>query len=164
MARSFDTVNRLPLATARVDVRMGVLLMVRGALRPHATSIIKLFQCARLTALGKALRHFRFLNEVEWHELSGPQMNEDFGALFDYPGDKIGNWGVELSEYTRASPNQLNTSFELADLPPVLANERCSYIRLIFDEGTTFAEIASFANWTINNLPVWWGAAGWFFP
>jgi hypothetical protein len=136
---------------------------VRGPLRAHAEAVIKLFQCARLTALGKSLRHFRFLNELNWRELSGSRMADGFDTLFHYPGDEPGNWGVQLVELTGADPNAFNTSFELVDLAPALGIERCSYIRLIFDARTAFPEIASFANWTINNLPIWWGTAGWFF-
>jgi hypothetical protein len=156
------TIQRISRAKASVDPRLCMVIFVKGPLRNHAERLASLWKCLLLTSAGKSLARYRFWNETQWRPLSPPQLAQEFGAAFGFPSDLNVEWGVQISAANADGPDS-ETFIDILDLVPILGNERLSYIQIRFQENSKASEFALFANWVVNNFPVWWGTAGWYF-
>jgi hypothetical protein len=163
MAQTSESIFEIPRAASSVSMRLSLVLFVRGPLRAHAAKLGDLFECMRVTAAGKSLRRYRLQGDNRWQDVSAPSPSGDFGTLFNYPVAEPGSWGVELAERSDDPSAGEDNFMQIADLVPSFGVERASYVRMTFGERTPIAEIASLANWSINNFPLWWGSAGWCF-
>jgi len=54
-------------------------------------------------------------------------------------------------------------SLEIADRGAVLGMPRASQLLFRFPDDTTAEALAATAAWVLEHVPLWWGAAGWFF-
>jgi hypothetical protein len=140
---------------------MGMVLWVRGPLRAHAEALANFLRCVWFTLPDSAPQYFRLLRDSAWSAVPNVRDEDNLATLFG-AADHPGSWTLELAE-TAEGITLSTTTLEIADLATVLGLERASYIRILFGDRITSSKIATLANWTINNLPVWWGSAGWLF-
>lgn len=153
----------IPAAQASVTRRIGLLLFVRGSLREHAPMLDEFFQCLGVSHFSSNLHKQRGLADFAWRDIPGTLSNTRFGEMFSFPTDYAGPWGLELTADEREGSSTHAASLELVDVGSTFSDERASYLRVIFAEGSPTTEIATLSNWIVHNFPLWWGTAGWFF-
>jgi hypothetical protein len=159
MAELYD----IPAAEATVTRRIGLLLFVKGSLREHALVLDDFFRCLGVCHFAAKLRKQRGLTDVAWRDIPGDLSGTRFGEMFLFPPDNSGPWGLELTADERDVSSTNAASLELVDVGSKFGDERASYIRIIFADGSPTTEIATLSNWIVHNFPLWWGTAGWFF-
>ena len=163
MANPGGNLYLIPAAEATVTRRIGLLLFVRGSLRQHAPLLDDFFRCLGVSHFAGSLRRQRGLADLAWRDIPGTLSSTRFGEMFSFPPDNSGPWGLELTADEREASNMRAPSLELVDVGSTFGDERASYLRVIFAEGSPSTEIATLSNWIVHNFPLWWGTAGWFF-
>ena len=144
-------------AVAVVNVVPSCVLLVRGSLLPHWASVAQLWRFLLRTSSGHPFTQHRRGATVLWHDI--PQDRQEADALID----KVPLGGGCRWFEAASSDKHDALHLEVSDLAPVAGTERTSHIRLRFPKDVAPSHIVHFAEFAIQNLPLWWGSAGFAF-
>jgi hypothetical protein len=139
-------------AVATVEMVPSCAVFVRGSLEPHWATIGQMWRF--LLRLSPQPARYRRGASAQWKAM--PEAQDEADALFDAIGTGVG------CRWFEAAPDEGRDGLrlEITDLMPVGSNQRASEIRVRFPKDITPAQIVRFAEWAIQNLPLWWGTAG----
>jgi Protein of unknown function (DUF3396) len=141
-------------AVAEVQVVLSWVVFLRGSLEPHWAAIIPIWtELLRAAGRDRQIRYRRGA-QAQWSNL--PDKTTDAQAILDRIDTGAGCRRLELA----FGDDRDGAHLELVDLLPVLGEERASYVRMRFPSETQPVDIVRLAEWTIQHLPLSWGAAG----
>lgn len=167
MPTALDTIHQVALAQADVAMRPGLVLFVRGPLRPHAAALDAFWQRLSGTRAGARLAVMRTRSTShQWANIVDTDASLPFSARFGFGTAPPGGWSLELADAPLprdTAQTAARVHLQVEDRATLLGQERASSIRVLFDASVASAEIAQLGDWAIHHLPLWWGTAGWVF-
>ena len=146
-------------AEPAVAIRLGFVLFLEAdphSLVDHCGRCFAHF-CASPT--GARLSRFRVGGEIDWDAL--PSRRDRTETWFASTiGPAPGTWLWEAADQP-ADDAPLRLQFTAVEA--VFARRRASMMRVLLPDDTPASELAALATWSIDNMPLWWGTAGWMF-
>ncbi len=163
MSKALQTIQTVKPATTDLALRLGLLIFVRGPLRPHVDALEDLWVRLQSGLLRRRFTRYRLGSDTAWTAL--PESSKSsFAEVFEMRSPLVGRWGLELAaDGDPGSIEQEGPVLQLSDLAPVRGMERASHLRVLFPDETSIGTVAALGQWAINRLPFWWGAAGFVF-
>ncbi|WP_431052954.1 type VI immunity family protein [Roseateles sp. L2-2] len=157
MLAALQTLKEIPRAGALVDVRLKLMVFVRGSLTQQRLDPDALWELLREQPFASHLNRFRRASETHWRLPPGGGSGRiwsrraglDPAACVEFAGD--GQGGREA------------LSLKISDLAPALGMERASHVVFDFPSDSSGRQIAEVARWLAAHVPVLWGTGGWSF-
>lgn len=157
VSAALKTVHDLPPARQEVSWGLGLVVFVDGSLSGAGLGPLQLQQALSATPFGRRLRRCRLAGDGRWQDIDEALSAAQHGGR-DANGELVFNGALLATRDSDSAP-----CVEYADRGPVLGMRRASQLLFRFEEGTSAEELAAMSSWVLDHVPLWWGAAGWFF-
>jgi hypothetical protein len=160
MLNALRTTHTIKPATSDMAARLGFTVFVRGPLHDQIDALQDLWRRLDAGFGGGRPRFFRSRGSPLWASLPESGSGSRLTALANA---SPGGWLLELAEHRDCESDGSGAWWQFADLAPVLAMERASYLRVLLASDASAANLVALSEWSIDHLRLWWGAGGFVF-